>query len=242
MDEFVDSESGKVCCSVSDAGGKSVAMLTHGYLSDKSSRTNSVLVPLLNGKKISTIAFDMYGHGRSEGDIERLTLSRVVDNAVAVYDFAKGKGYEKIAFGASSFSGAVALVSATKRQFSALALRCPVFDGKKLWDERLGPSGIAEWKRKRVITPFGRPWNFEVYEDESKFDMKAVAAKVQAPTLVIHGDRDVTVPISQAEDLVSSLRCEKKFVIVKGADHVFNEKPHFDLMLGSSFEWLAGHL
>jgi pimeloyl-ACP methyl ester carboxylesterase len=242
MEEFIDSESGNVCCSISEAGGKSAAILTHGYLSNKSSRTNSALIPLLNEKGISTIAFDMYGHGKSEGDMEHLTVSKVVSNALAVHDFARSRGYSKIAFGASSFSGSVALISATKRKFSALALRCPVFDGKKLWDSRLGKSGIADWKKKKTIAPFGKNWHFEVYEDESKFDMPAIAAKVEAPTIVIHGDLDSTVPLSQAEELVSSLKCEKKFVVVKGADHFFNEKKHFDQMLGATFDWLVRHL
>jgi len=238
MKTFVDSESGKVCCQVDEADGDSVALLTHGYLSNKLSRTNSALIPLLNEKGISTIAFDLYGHGESEGNIEHLTVSRCVDGALAVYDFARGRGYRKIALAASSFSGPLALISATKREFCALALRCPVFDGKKLWDSRLGPKGLAEWKSKKFISPFGRPWHFEVYEDESKYDMPAIAGKVCAPSIVIHGDRDVTVPISQAESLVSSLKCEKKFVVVRGADHFFNEKKHFAEMLDQTSGWL----
>lgn len=242
MKEFVDSEYGKVCCESGDAGGDAVALLTHGYLSNKLSRTNSALIPPLKEAGISTIAFDLYGHGESEGDVERLTVSKCVSSTLAAYGLALSKGYSKIALAASSFSGAVALIAATKRDFRALALRCPVFDGKKLWDSRLSPAELAEWKRRRTIAVFGKPWDFEVYEDESKYDMPAIASRVKSPVIVIHGDHDITVPLSQAEGLVSSLRSEKKFVVVKGADHFFNEKAHFDRMVSETFGWLSGHL
>lgn len=239
---YVDSESGKVCCEERLLEGESLAILTHGYLSGKMSRTNSALLPLLSGKGISVIAFDMYGHGGSEGDVERLTVSKVVDNALAVFDHAKDKGYTRIALAASSFSGQAALISATKRRFSALALRCPVFDGKRLWDSVLGPEGVALWKARGSIKPFSREWRFEAYEDESGYDMRAVAAQVGAPTLVIHGDKDATVPISQARELVSCLGCEKKLVVVQGADHFFGPAGHFQAVLGETSGWLVSHL
>ncbi|HSB47129.1 MAG TPA: alpha/beta fold hydrolase [Candidatus Bilamarchaeum sp.] len=242
MEEFIDSPAGKVCIDSREAGGSSAAILTHGYHSAKESRTNTALAPILNARKISTFAFDMYGHGKSEGDISRLTVSKVVENALVVYDHVKSMGYTKIAFAASSFSGQVALISATKRPFSALALRCPVFDGRGLWDMRLGPEGIALWKRQGAIRPFGIDWKFEAYEDEAKYDMHAVAAMVEAPTVVIHGDRDATVPISQAESLIAALKCEKKLVVVRGADHFFAPEAHFREMVDATSAWLTGHL
>ena len=242
MELFIDSGSGKVCCEASLLPGHSIAVLTHGYLSNKMSRTNSALIPILNEKGISTLAFDMYGHGKSEGDPEHLTVSKVVDNMLAAYDFARKKGYLKIGLAASSFSGSPALISASKRDFAALVLRCPVFDGKQLWDERLGEEGLAIWRKQGFISPFGRKWHFEAYEDESKYDMRAIAREVRSPTLVIHGDKDRTVPISQARDLISGVGGEKRLAVVEGADHFFDGPGHFGKMLGESSAWLLKYL
>ena len=240
---FLNSKSGKVCALYDRIGNdESIVLLTHGYLSDKNSRTCTVLSEKLNTVGISTISFDLYGHGESDGNIEQLTVTKAVGSVLAVYDFALSEGYKKVGLVGSSFSGGVALIAASKKPFSVLSLKCPVFDYKKLWDERFGKKGIEEWKKKGFVEPFGKKWNFEVYEDEAKYDMKKVAAMVKAPTLVVHGDKDSTVPLSQAKTLISTLKCEKKMVIVRGADHFFKTEKQFKIMSEVSFDWAYTHL
>ncbi len=240
---FLKSKSGKVCCIHSKVkGSSSVVILAHGYLSNKKSRTNVELSKKLNKAGISTLAFDIYGHGESEGDIERLTITKAVDNVLAVYDFAKSRGYKRIGLSGSSFSGIVSLIAATKREFSALSLKCPVFDSKRLWDRRHGKKKIESWRKKGYLVQFGKRWRYEAYEDASQYDMKRIASGITAPTLVIHGDKDRTVPISHAKDIINHVAGEKKLVIVKGADHFFKEPAYFGKMINASFRWLSSHL
>ena len=240
---FLDTKSGRVCCLHTHVkGSPSVVILAHGYISDKESRTNTELSKRLNRAGISTIAFDMYGHGESEGDIERLTITKAVENVLAVYDFAKSKGYQKIGLSGSSFTGIVSLIAATKREFSALSLKCPVFSSKKLWDWRHGKKGIDGWRKRGYITLFGKKWRYEAYEDASRYDMERIAPSITAPTVVIHGNKDKTVPISHARNIIAHVSGEKKLVVVKGADHFFHDPKHFEQMIGTSFQWLSSHL
>lgn len=240
---FLESKSGKVCCIHKRIeGSSSVVILAHGYLSDKKSRTNMELSKRLNKAGISTMAFDIYGHGESGGDVERLTITKAVENVLAVYDFAKSRGYKRIGLSGSSFSGIVSLVAATKREFSALSLKCPVFDSKRLWDRRHGKKKIEGWRKKGYLVQFGKRWRYEAYEDASGYDMRGIASGITAPTLVIHGDKDKTVPISHAKDIIKHVSGEKKLVIVKGADHFFREPAHFRKIIDASFRWLSSHL
>ena len=239
---FLDSENGKVCCLHTQVeGSSSVVILAHGYLSDKESRTNKALSKRLNEVGISTIAFDMYGHGESEGDVERLTITKVVGNVLAVYDFAESR-YQRIGLSGASFTGIVSLIAATKREFSVLSLKCPVFDSKKLWDWRHGKKGIERWKKEGSKTLFGKEWRYEAYEDASQYDMRKIVSGITAPTLAIHGDKDATVPISHAKNIISFISGEKKLVIIKGADHFFHDPAHFRRMVQTSFQWLSSHL
>lgn len=240
---FLESKSGKVCC-IHDhvEGSSSVVILAHGYLSDKESRTNAKLSKMLNKAGISTMAFDIYGHGESEGDVESLTITKAVENVLAVYDFAKSRRYKRIGLSGSSFTGIVSLIAATKREFSALSLKCPVFDSKTLWDRRHGKKKIEEWKKKGYLVQFGKRWRYEAYEDASGYDMKKIASGITAPTLVIHGDKDRTVPLSHAKGIIKHVSGEKKLAIVKGADHFFKEPAHFRKMINASFRWLSSHL
>ena len=243
MDGFIDSKSGKVAYTyneINDSG--SIVIIAHGFKSDKTSRTGTALSKKLNEAGIPTIAFDMYGHGQSEGEMGKLTMSKAVDNALAVYDFVKKMGYKKIGLSGSSFSGMVGLIVASKRELAALSLKCPVFDYKKLWDDRVGPSGIDKWKKEGNVKIFDVEISFETYTDASKYSMCSIAGAIKAPTLVIHGSRDATVPISQAEELISCLTCEKELFVVSGADHFFQVPQHFDKMIEKSAGWFKRFL
>ena len=237
---FVESKSGKVSLEETEKGS-SVAILSHGYLSNKKSRTNQELSKLLNGAGISTISYDMYGHGESEGDVEHLTISKAVDSLDAVYDYAKK--YRKIAIVGSSFTGSVSLIVAGRKQPDAIALKCPVFLPLELWNWRLGREGIRKWQTEGYIAPFKKKWYFDVYEDAEQYDMRQIASGIKSPVLVVHGDRDVTVDISHAENMIHSLGSEeKRLVVVEGADHFFKDPEHFRKMSFVMSEWLIDHL
>jgi pimeloyl-ACP methyl ester carboxylesterase len=238
---MLESESGKVC--VEEQGkGDSAAILSHGYLSSKQSRTNQELARLLNDAGISTISYDLYGHGESEGDVEHLTISKAVDSLNAVYDYAESK-YGKIGLCGSSFTGSVTLIAAARKTPAAIALKCPVFMPKELWDWRHAEKGIAQWKKQGYVEAFGTKWYYEAYEDSEKYDMRKIASSITAPTLVVHGNKDVTVPLSQAENLVFSLGSEEKRLLeIKGADHFFKDERHFSLMASSITGWFSDHL
>ena len=240
---FLDSESGKTCCNFEHVtASTSCVIILHGYLSDKTSRTGTELALRLNQAGISTIAVDLYGHGESEGDIEHLTLSKAIANSLAVHDFIKKEGFIKIGLVGSSFSGLVSLVVATKRPITVLSLKCPAFDYSRLWRDRLGEDGLKKWKELAFIEPFDRKMHYEMYDDSLLYDPHKIAAKISIPTLVIHGDKDVTVPSFHAQELISSVKGEKRLVLIKGADHFFKDKNHFEEMVSTSFEWLKKNL
>ncbi len=240
---FLDSATGQICCSYSAVrGARSIAILCHGYLSDKNSRTNQELSRRLNAAGLSTLAPDLYGHGESEGNVENLTISKAVDGILAAYDYAASQKYGKIALAGSSFSGGLCLIAAVRRYVSAISLKCPVFDYKELSISRLGPQGIRRWKEQGYTTAFGKRWSYEMYEDSLKYDMCDIAADVGAPTLIIHGSNDATVPLKQARDLLSCLACEKHLEIIDGGDHRFSNAADFKKVIQLSSDWLARQL
>jgi pimeloyl-ACP methyl ester carboxylesterase len=240
--ESIQSASGRVAFTHNKVNGDSVVILGHGYLSDKESRTNTALSEKLNAAGISTISYDMYGHGDSEGDIEYLTIGKVIANVLALYDYAKGQGYSEIGLSGSSYTGIVSLIAASKRDFAVLSLKCPVFDSKRLWDSRHGPDGIRRWREEGHIEAFGKRWDYGAYADASGYDMDSIASKITAPVIVIHGDKDVTVPIQHAKDIIAYVKGEKELVVIDGADHFFKDEEHFSQMISASFEWFLKHL
>ncbi len=232
----VISEYGKVAF-IENAISGVVAVLGHGYLSDKNSRTNMALIKELSSSGISTLAYDMWGHGDSDGDVRYLTVSKAVSSARAVLKYAQKK-YEKIVLVGSSFTGSVSLISGLYEPLNGIALKCPVFDPKALWESRMSKGELETWKKNEFIQLFSKDWHYAVYDEARFFDMPNTVSNINSPIFVVHGDKDITVPIEHAENIKKySKNCDLK--IISGADHFFNKKQHFDEMVFSIKDWIV---
>src|SRR5438094_1947784 len=98
------------------AGGTDrLAVLCHGFLSNKNSATNRALTAILLPQGIATLRFDFFGHGDSEGPFEKLTVGIAVQQTLAALGLAGSRGYRKIGLVGSSFGGLVALLAAAEQ-------------------------------------------------------------------------------------------------------------------------------
>ena len=68
-----------------------------------------------------------------------------------------------------------------------------------------------------------------------------VLARVRAPTLLIVGGNDHVV-IDLNREAFEQLRCEKRFAIVPGATHLFEEPGALDQVARLAREWFERHL
>ena len=67
------------------------------------------------------------------------------------------------------------------------------------------------------------------------------ATAMQVPWLLIHGDQDDVVPLSDSEAAYAVAPEPKKLHIVAGAEHSFSEKSYQDVVHQID-EWLIDHL
>ena len=210
-------------------------IMCHGFSASKESNTYIQLEATLNKKGISTFRFDFYGHGESEGKFEDITISEAVDDTLNAINYFQKQGYTKIGLFGSSFGGIASIIAASKSpELFVLALKSPVsnYMGKLLIDK--GKKGINEWKEKGfILYDSGKGMlrlNYSFYEDSKKLDGYEAAKLIKAPTLIVHGDKDVTVPISQSLK-TASLIPSCKLEIIKGEDHRYSNPIHFDKMI-----------
>lgn len=190
-----------------------VVVLCHGYTSSKDRFTTKKLAQKLLAKGLSVYRFDFTGHGESQGTIDDITPARGIDDLKsAIRDLGK----KDFGLYGSSFGGYVSIYYASENPVKALALRAPVSSyisvlAANLWkDVKSSKSSF-----KRLITYFLELDSFNLYSR---------AKNIKAPTLIVHGEKDSTVPLSQSKKLFNSLKCEKRLEILKGTDHNFKEK------------------
>ena len=226
-----------------------LAVLCHGFLSNKNSKTNHALTAMLVPQGIATFRFDFFGQGESEGPFEKITVTTAVQQALAALDLVGTKGYRRIGLVGSSFGGLVGLLAAAQTpQLACLALKCPVPDFPEMLNLEFGEAGIAPWKASDTIpnvVPGGTgriKLSYGFYEDCTRHDGYAAAKAITAPTLIVQGDADEYVPIHQSRRLADSLGGRHSVVILQGADHHFSDPAHFREMTTVIAQWVSEHL
>lgn len=229
-----------------------LALLCHGFLSNKNSSTNKALTRLLTERGIATLRFDFFGQGESEGPFEDITVGLALDQTKAALAWASTQGFRHHGLAGSSFGGLIALLAASEvsSQPSALrclALKCPVPDFPAMLEMEFGSDGLKEWRRNDTIPDVtGGPGRirlkYRFYEECLKYDGYTAASGIALPTMIVHGDRDELVPLQQSERLLDSLSGPKHLLVVPNANHGFSTGEHFTLMTRAIAEWIVTHL
>lgn len=244
---FFSNERGlKLCGVISNPTGNMripVITLCHGLSTSKDGRTYLRLEAMLNRKGIATFRFDFFGHGESEGKFEDLTLSEAVRDVREAIRFIKDSGYSNIGLMGSSFGGYASLVAAAQLpELALLALKSPVSDYLGLLIARDQKIDILNWKHKGFISFTGRfgqnlKLNYSFFKDAETIKSYEAIKKIKIPTLIVHGDKDKTVPLDQ------SIKCARlledcRLEVIKGADHTYTQPRHFEKMLSLIVEFI----
>lgn len=242
MQEKIYFENGnglKLCGVLSNPAGdvnRPVVILCHGFPSDKGSFTGVALEKTLNENNIATLCLDFFGSGESEGKFEDITISEWIANIFSAVAYLKSLGYVKIGLVGSSSGGGAAIMAAAKiPDLFALALKAPAADHVELEIAERGEDGIMEWKEKGYAiyerSDGGKyKINYYFFEDLKNNIGYGVADKIQAPTLIVHGDADIDVPIAQSIK-ISTLIPNCQLEIFPGTDHRFSRPDDFEKMI-----------
>jgi uncharacterized protein len=144
------------------------------------------------------VALSYRGYAGSTG---RPTEAGLIDDARAAYDFAtKRYGAERILLWGESLGSGVALALAAERPVARVVLEAPFLSAVDI------AAGVYPFLPVRLLM-----------KDQFRSDLRV--AKVTAPVLVMHGDRDEVVPISSGQRLYKLITSPKRFVRLAGGGH-----------------------
>ena len=68
------------------------------------------------------------------------------------------------------------------------------------------------------------------------------ARKVRCPLLIIHGDKDETVPMDEAYELYGIVAGSKRLYILQGGDHRLSNPSLLKRAVDESIDWITLHL
>lgn len=213
-----------------------IVILCHGFATDKGGFTITALEKFLTGSGIATFKFDFFGHGESEGKFEDVTITQEKEDILEAVRFLSTLGYEKMAlYGASSGGGAAIMAAEKLSDLFALVLKAPAVDHLELEVLDRKNEGIEKWKKDGFVDyerGSGQKFklNYTFFEDLENNIGYEVAREILAPTLIVHGDNDEDVPVSQSIRLSQEIAdCDLE--ILEGADHKFSDPEQFREMV-----------
>jgi fermentation-respiration switch protein FrsA (DUF1100 family) len=154
-------------------------------------------VPAVRDAGASLLLLDYRGYGRSEG---RPTEKGLYADADAAYDHLVARGYQpkRIVIHGESLGTAVAVDLAARRPCAGLVLASPFTSAQAVAHRvlpLLGPMLVWSYNSRRKI------------------------ARVHAPILVLHGDRDEVIDFEFGRELYEAAPEPKFFWRVEGAAH-----------------------
>jgi fermentation-respiration switch protein FrsA (DUF1100 family) len=151
------------------------------------------------GRRLSVLAFDYRGYGRSSGTPSERGLYR--DTDAVLDDFWRRRTADvPVIYWGRSIGTAFAAYATTVRSPDALVLETPFADADAL---------LSNMPLVRVLAKLSS-YRFPTAEFLRGFDR---------PVLIIHGDRDEIVPLAAGRSLFDGLDAPKTFAEIPGAHH-----------------------
>jgi pimeloyl-ACP methyl ester carboxylesterase len=177
--------------------GKPTVLFLHGNGGEISDRADRFAAYRAQGFGVLFLSYR--GYGASTGSPSEQGL---VSDARAAYDWLMAGGLEpqEIILVGESLGSGVAVQLAAERPVKAMALEAPFASAANV------AAAAYWWLPVRLLM-------------KDKFDSFAFIARVKVPLLVIHGDQDGIVPLSEGEALFAAANEPKEMVVIPGGDH-----------------------
>ena len=207
-----------------------VWIFLHGLGADRSGSKAARFREWVVSRGHGFLSFDFTGHGESGGDCRGLTLSRNLEDAGRAVEFvgAERPGAEIVLIG-SSMGGIAALWYAALHpgavaQVFAVA---PAFGMTARFAASLSQAEREDWARRGYYpVPIGDlvlEFGWGAVADERNYPDDRLAAALETPALLLHGDADAVVPVGLSRDFAASAPTADLVEIADG-DHRLTDR------------------
>ena len=178
----------------------------------------------------NVLRFDFSGNGQSQGAFEDSTWSKQILEMEAAIKLMKDKGADWIGLTGHSLGAAIALLTARRNDSVAALCRLagrtsqsrPIFFLTPTQREIFATNGQVEF------TSRGRQLSItqDFFDDAETHDLTDAIRSLKIPMLVVHGDQDDIIPVSEAHLAHKTNPQHVKLFVVEGGDHMFSRPEH----------------
>ncbi|MBI5398039.1 alpha/beta fold hydrolase [Candidatus Woesearchaeota archaeon] len=217
-------------------------VLLHGFGESKYHDLPASLANYIMPFGYAVLRFDFHGHGESEGRFEDQTITQQIQDVEAAIDFLEELPMidkERIAVIGTDLGGDIAILIAAQDS----RVRCLVVQGARSNLEHHLRSHLAEHEvRELEVKGFHNHSMYNLRKDYltsiRRHDILETLKMVAVPILIVHGNDDLRVPISEARQLFLGAKQPKVLEEVDGADHWFRQEEARQYFFELIVQWL----
>jgi pimeloyl-ACP methyl ester carboxylesterase len=197
-------------------GGR-VVVIVHGVTSHHDRPWLQVLAKALADAGIASLRFSFAGHGRSEGRYEDFTIDKEVTDLGSVLDAVAGR--DVIVAGHSMGALIAVLRAAADTRIRALVSLAGMVDLNAFVRAHFG--GLVPGRDVLFQKPECPLTQGFLDSAAAVGDVRAHAARIEVPWLVVHGTADELVPFEESVEVSALAPGPTRLVALLGADHRF---------------------
>lgn len=226
-----------------------IVCIFHGFTGNKM-EPHFIFVKLsrmLEANGIASVRFDFGGSGESDGNFVDMTLSKELEDAKNILDYVKNLDFvdtNKIAVLGLSMGGAVAsmLASDQRDDIKSLCLWAPAGVMREIITQGRSEEELKIMGEIGYVDLGGLLLGTNFLDDILKLDIYQKSKLYDKNVLLLHGDKDPTVPIIASEKYLEIYGTKGALHVIKGADHTFNNKAWEEEVLDYTIGFLKEEL
>ena len=220
-----------------------MVILMHGIFSSKNIVPIPALARALAKEGIASICFDFGGHWKSEGQMQHMTVGKEIEDALAMWDYARALPFvSRIGLLGHSQGGVVAsmtagILASRGESPAALVLIAPgsviqdACRNGRFFGAEFNPADPPEYVKCFGIMKLGQEYILTTQE----LDIYGTAKAYTGPVRLIHGSKDTIVPMSCSEKFVEEYTQDAELIVVQGENHMITRKLRTVVSLAVSF-------
>lgn len=221
-------------------------IVQHGFRTNHEKGLIKSIAKKLESCGFVALRFSLSGHGLSGGNYKNILISQfVADIGRAINFLLKQPQVNKLRIGIVGHSMAAlsALISANKfsEYIRSIVSIASVYDINELKNN---------YQKYDMVDEIGKDyWDISGYKITSKhfndkfyLQKRKVISDIHCPVLLLHGNRDIKVPSRNSREIYNLLEHPKDLVIIKRADHNFNNPRHIQRVVNLTTKWFKKYL
>lgn len=210
------------------SGKRPAVLVIHDWTSSMSNYPSRVMGLVDQGYLV--LLFDMRGHGETGGELEALSVSDHLNDALAAYDYLltlENVDPNNISVLGSSYGGYLATLLTAERKVNHLVLSVPANYPDDIFDKPgMQTSQYVDEYRKRLLGPA---------------EGRALAAvhNYQGDLLFIEAENDEQVPTQVMRGYRNAALTQYEYVLIPGADHGLKTPGANEARIQALNEWFG---